>query len=52
MGTNSGQDTSQGGKYETGGKKVVQIRVQVRMRVVQSARNQMRDAREMGTELN
>lgn len=50
MGTDSGHDTSQGGKYETGGKKMVQRRVQVQ--VVQSARSQMRDAREMGTELN
>lgn len=46
MGTDSGHDTSQGAKYEAGGKKMVQRRVQVQ--VVQSARDQMRDAREMG----
>lgn len=50
MGTDSGHDTSQGAKYEAGGKKMVQRRVQVQ--VVQSARDQMRDAREMGTEQN
>lgn len=50
VGTNSGQDTSQGAKYEAGGKKMVQRRV--RVQVVQSASDQMRDAREMGTEQN